>query len=708
MAKEMLINTTEGQECRIAIVRDGLLEELYVERVSSASRVGNVYKGKVTNVEPAIQAAFVDFGLAKNGFLHISDVHPQYFPEGIRETQEAVGRKRAHHDRPPIQACLRRGQEVILQLTKEGIGTKGPTLTTYLSIPGRLLVMMPGMSRLGVSRKIEDDEARDKARDILNSLKLPKDVGFILRTAGMDSPKRELNRDLNYLTALWKSIKGRIKSSRCPSEIYQESDLVTRTIRDGYNAEIERIVCDSASVARRVEDFLELVMPRGKHKIDVYTGQEGLFHDYGLEAEIEKIDARRVELPSGGSLVIDQTEALVAIDVNSGRFRQHHDAEATARKINLEAAKEVARQLRLRDLGGVIVIDFIDLREEKNRRAVEKELREAMKIDRAKTKVLKMSNFGLMEMTRQRMRPSLKASMYRRCACCDGTGLIRSEESSALVVMRNLQRALSHPDVVKVEVAVCPPVALHLANTQRRQIVALERQAGKTVTIASDDELSSDRIRITCWNNRGSEIAWEKPQPSGGRKTLQTVPVSELPKEPAAPKPAEAAPAAAEEAPPAEPAETAATQAAPQPAGLAAGQPTTETPKPDGTRKRRRRGGRRHRKKTAAQQQAQQTGAAQPSAPPAQAVAAESPQAHPVPEAPAPAPQPEPEPPAPALEKPAQTPIEPAAAPAAAKPKRPRRRRRKPAGGKAKASGKVAPDEMTFGNDDEDWLSGEE
>ncbi len=285
MSKEMLINTVEGQECRIAVIHGRSLEELYIERVSNASHVGNIYKGRVTNVEPSIQAAFIDFGLGKNGFLHISDIHPQYFPKG-RSDSEAVGRKRSRRDRPPIQECLRRGQEVVVQMTKEGIGTKGPTMTTYLSIPGRLLVMMPGMTRLGVSRKIEDEDSRLKARELLSGLKLPDDRGFIVRTAGLERGKREFQRDLNYLDSLWKAIEKRIRNSKAPAEIYQESDLVIRTIRDVYNTDIDRIVCDNVNVAHKIQDFLEIVMPRGRHSIDIYVGKEGLFHDYGIEDDI--------------------------------------------------------------------------------------------------------------------------------------------------------------------------------------------------------------------------------------------------------------------------------------------------------------------------------------------------------------------------------------------------------------------------------------
>ena len=618
MTKEMVINTVEGQECRIAIVEDGHLEELYIERASSASHVGNIYKGRVTNVEPAIQAAFVDFGGTKNGFLHVSDVHPQHFPKGRRHS-EAVGKKRPHRERPPVQECLRRGQEVVVQMTKEGIGTKGPTLTTYLSIPGRLLVMMPGMSRLGVSRKIEDEEARAKARQILADLTLPQDVGFIIRTAGMDQSKRELQRDLHYLTRLWKSVSQRIKTARAPAEIYQESDLVIRTLRDVYNTDIERIICDNESVARTVKEFLDVAMPRGKYTVELYVGKTGLFHDFHLENEIERIYARRVELKSGGSLVIDQTEALVAIDVNSGRFREHNDAETTALKMNLEAAGEIARQLRLRDMGGVIIIDFIDMREERNRRAVERAFREYAKKDRARSKVLRISAFGIVEMTRQRVRPSLKDSIYRRCAYCGGSGLIKSQESQALLVMRSLQRATSHGEVANIEVVVTPPVAHHLANYQRREISQLEQQTRKTIIIRADSGLTGDEIRINCTNNRGSAVAWdEKALVGAGKDRPPTIDVAQLggqppqaealplPQEEQEPQeapaiPAQVAPEPGQPEPPVHAhVKPAATRPAPPVQSKPPAAPTQQQPQqPSGKKKRRRghRGGRKHRRR---------------------------------------------------------------------------------------------------------------
>ena len=509
MSREMLINSTSGHECRIAIVDNNKLEELYIERASNASRVGNIYKGRITNVEQSIQAAFVDFGLSKNGFLHISDLHPQYFPKGQRAASEAVGCKTSHRSRPPMQDCLKRGQEVVVQMTKEGIGTKGPTLTTYLSIPGRMLVMMPNMTKLGVSRKVEDDNARASARQALSELKLPKDMGFIVRTAGVDRSKRELQRDLNYLLRLWKAVNKQIGSTPSPAEIYRESDLVIRTIRDIYNSSIERIICDQKSVAERVNEFLQLAMPRTKHSVEFYTGNEGLFYESGLEDEIEKVYSRRVDLPSGGSIVIDSTEALVAIDVNSGKSRDHRDAESSALNTNLEAAREIALQLRLRDLGGVVVLDFIDMREEKNRRTIEKTLRDEMKDDRAKSKLTRINAFGTLQMTRQRLGPPLQRSIYRPCSHCDGMGIIKSEESQALVVMRLLQRICANDNVHTIEVSVSAPVAEHLLNIERREIARMERETGNVISIIANSSLTGGEVEVACSNSRGSKVAWD-------------------------------------------------------------------------------------------------------------------------------------------------------------------------------------------------------
>ncbi len=503
--KEMIINVVPHEECRIAIMEAGKLQEIYLERASSENQVGNIYKGIVTNVEPSIQAAFIDFGQGKNGFLHMSDLHPQYFPDGEGST-ENVGRKMPRRNRPPVQRCLRRGQQLLVQITKEGIGTKGPTLTSYLSIPGRFLVMMPGMRQLGVSRKIEDDEARQKARDQLHELNLPEHAGFIARTAALGRTKRELQSDLNYLSRLWKSVDKRIKGQKAPTEIYAESDLVIRTIRDVYTSDITRIVVDDADVAERAHEFLSIFSPRSRDAVVHYDGPEPIFHRYGIEDELERLHSRHVPLKSGGSLVIDQTEALVAVDVNSGRFRAEDDAETTAYKIDLEAADEIPRQLRLRDLGGVVICDFIDVRQEKHKREIERRLNRNLKEHKERAKILRMSEFGIIEMTRQRQRASLTRSVYQDCQHCRGSGLVKTPESVALDVMRLIQLAVTKKNIRSIEVSVSGEVAYLLQNRKRKVLHKLEAEHAQSISIRTQPEFGLDQIQLKYCDQRGRVV----------------------------------------------------------------------------------------------------------------------------------------------------------------------------------------------------------
>ncbi|TWT41892.1 Ribonuclease E [Phycisphaerae bacterium RAS1] len=505
--REMIINATPREECRIAISNKGRLEEMYLERAGAENYVGNIYKGVITNVEPSIQAAFIDFGVGKNGFLHISDLNPEYFPDG-GGGPEAVGRKIARRHRPPIQKCLRRGQEVIVQVTKEGIGTKGPTLSTYLSIPGRFMVMMPGMRKLGVSRKIEDDDTRHKLRGELDKLELPEGMGFIARTAAQNRSQRELQGDLNYLSRLWRAVENRRKNDRAPCELYRESDLMIRTIRDVFSADIGRIIVDDAQVAERAREFLSIFSPNSNDVVVTYDGPEPIFHKYGIEAELEMLHARRVPLRSGGSLVIDQTEALVAIDVNSGKFRTEDDAELTAFKINIEAADEIPRQLRLRDMGGVIVCDFIDMRMESHRRQIEQRLIRNLKKHKERAKVLRMSAFGIIEMTRQRQRASLQRSVYTDCVHCRGTGLVKTNESVSLDVMRSIQLAATREQTYLIEVSVSMEVANLLQNHKRSQIAAWENKNRKVISIRPEPTYSIDQVEIRCSDIRGRPVPY--------------------------------------------------------------------------------------------------------------------------------------------------------------------------------------------------------
>ncbi|MFN6140414.1 MAG: ribonuclease E/G [Planctomycetota bacterium] len=539
MKKEMLINVSQAEECRIALLEDGTLEELYTERTSQNNWVGNIYKGKIVNIEPSIQAAFVDFGVGRNGFLHISDIEPEYFrqagydpaeilsgknfgldDEESSDSQEASPRSRGPGQRggklrsgrprfkPPIQEIFKRGDEVIVQVIKEGIGTKGPTLSTYISIPGRYLVLMPSLGRVGISRKIEDEAARKKLKSTMHEMNIPKGVGFIVRTAAQERNRKELYRDVAYLLRLWKVLAKRIKNESGPCDVYEESDIMIRTIRDTFTEDIDSIVIDSPEAFQRAKDFMELVMPKYADRIQLYDSREPLFHRYKLEHEIARIHQRVVPLKGGGSIVIDPTEALVAIDVNSGNFRGGEDnAEENAFHLNLAAAKEIARQLRLRDLGGVIVNDFIDMRKESHRRKVEKSLRDAMKRDRARTKILRTSPFGLIEMTRQRIRPSFKKSVYEDCPCCRGRALVKTAESMAIEVTRILMLACQHQGVAKVNIRVNENVAAYLNNRKRRELIQLEESSGVAILILGSDSQFPEFLEVDCRDKDGSIVS---------------------------------------------------------------------------------------------------------------------------------------------------------------------------------------------------------
>jgi ribonuclease E len=532
MKQEMLINVSQPEECRIAIVEDSLLEELYVERTGQDNYVGNIYKGVVVNLEPSIQAAFVDFGVGRNGFLHISDIEPQYFRQGgfdpSQPIEPAGPRRGGNGDsprrgrprpgarprvKPPIQDILRRGDEVLVQVIKEGIGTKGPTLSTYISIPGRYLVLMPALGRVGVSRKIEDEDVRRRLRDIMLDLNPPKGLGFIVRTAGSDRTRKELSRDLAYLLRLWKVIVRRMKKLAAPVDIYEESDMIIRTIRDIFTSDVDAIYIDEKSSYERAKEFLQLVMPRYVNRLHLYEGKEPLFHKYHMDEEIAKIHRRTVPLRGGGSIVIDQTEALVAIDVNSGSFRAEDSAEETAFQMNLLAAKEIARQIRLRDLGGVIVNDFIDMRKERHRRGVERALRDAVRRDRARTKILRTSPFGLVEMTRQRVRPSLKRSVYRECPGCAGSGMVKTAESMAIEVVRLLIVAMQRPDIAEITVTVAEEVAHYLNNRKRKEMTRLEDDNSKSLQIVGLHGVAPEHLEFVCRDADGREVKFPEPTP---------------------------------------------------------------------------------------------------------------------------------------------------------------------------------------------------
>lgn len=532
MKKEMLINVLQPEESRIAIVEDGVLEELYVERSSAENYVGNIYKGKVVNIEPSIQAAFVDFGVGRNGFLHVSDVEYQYYKHLVKdgegggrgedeeeEEEDRGGRggrrpprhlnERNARNKPPIQRIFQRGSEVLVQVIKEGIGNKGPTLSTYISIPGRYLVLMPGLQRVGVSRKIGDEKTRRQLRQTMKAIQPPNGLGFIIRTAGIDREESDLRRDLSYLLRLWGTIVRRLKEASAPTDIYEESDMIIRTIRDIYTGEIDSVLIDEDSAFERAREFMKIVMPSHVSRIQRYDGSEPLFNKYGIEEEIVRIQDRHVPLPGGGSLVIDQTEALVAIDVNSGSFRADNDPEESAYQMNLRAADAIARQIRLRDLGGVIVNDFIDMRQERHRRGVERAMRDAVKRDRARTRVLRISPFGLIEMTRQRIRPSLRRSVYENCPSCNGVGQVKTAESLSIEVMRLVLSAAGQEEVAKIVVEVHDRVGNYLNNRKRKEITRIEDENEMTISIVARSDVSFEHLTFRCEDENGREVTMD-------------------------------------------------------------------------------------------------------------------------------------------------------------------------------------------------------
>ncbi len=474
--KRMLVNLQESDECRIAVMDNGRLEEVYVERAGRPTLGGNIYKGRVVNIEPSIQAAFVDIGHQLKGFLHVSDV--------VEGALRRFGKKPPKSgNRRAIQSVLRRGMEIPVQVSKDGIGKKGPALTTQISLPGRHLVLMPFLPKHGVSRKIVDDKERKRLKEILLSLDPPKDIGFIVRTAGKGRRKTDLQRDMKYVQRIWNDVEKRAKAEQAPALLYQETSLVVRTIRDIFTPDIARILVDTQEGYREAREFVRVAMPRHVHRVQQYDGEEPLFQRFRAESEMAKIFDRRVPLPSGGSIVIDTTEAMVTIDVNSGRFTKADDTEEMALKINLEAAEQIARQLVLRDLGGLIVVDFIDMRLDKNRRQVEKIFRQALKTDRARLRMLRMSAFCLVEMTRQRLRPSLSLTHYDRCPVCQGTGMRLNPESLGARILRQVRSAARRESVHKVEVRAHRDIALFLLNDKRDILADMEDQLGKSVEV---------------------------------------------------------------------------------------------------------------------------------------------------------------------------------------------------------------------------------
>jgi ribonuclease E len=489
MKKKMLINVADEEESRVAIVEDGLLEEFTIETSSKEQIKGNIYNGVVVKVEPSLQAAFVDYGGKRHGFLPMGEVRVN---GSNGEAQNGDRDKR-----PRIQDVLRRNQKILVQVVKEEIGNKGASLSMYISLPGRYLVLMPDSdSAGGISRKIEDEEERKKLKETVAQLDPPPGMGIIVRTAGLNRNKTELQRDLTYLHRLWSSILDKSKQVEASGLIYQEHDLVIRSIRDYFTSDIQEVLVDNREVYRRARDFFQAVMPRYQGRVKLYREKKPLFARYQLEEQIEAIYSHKVELKSGGSIVIDPTEALVAIDVNSGRATKEKGIEETAFKTNLEAAQEVARQLRLRDLGGLIVIDFIDMRNLKHIQEIEKALRQAVKRDKARIQVSRISQFGLLELSRQRLKPTILEGNYLTCPHCDGSGLIKSTVSLALTILRRIRAEVAKETMEAVRALLPMDVATYLLNQKRKEIARLEDDYNLTIHVMGNPAARQNEYNI--------------------------------------------------------------------------------------------------------------------------------------------------------------------------------------------------------------------
>ncbi len=463
MAKVMLINALEEEESRVAIVDGGQLLDFNYEICSRSQTRGNIYKGVVTKVEPSLQAAFVDYGAERAGFLPVSEVREQ-----------AMSGKPKDPRKPRIEEILRKKQEIMVQVVKEPVGTKGGALSTRIAIPGRYLVIMPGDRAGGISRKIADEDSRRKAKDILRDLGAREDMGIILRTAGMDRQASEIKTDFMYLNKLWSTVEEHYMRAKAAAIVYQESDVILRSIRDYFTPDVSEIVTDDPETFERILAFVTAVMPNYLNRVRLYEGDRPLFDAYRLEDQIARLHEQKVRLQAGGEIVLTQTEALVAVDVNSGRSTKEKDAELTAFKTNCEAAQEVARQLRLRDLGGLIVVDFIDMRDGKHVREVERIMRAELRSDKARIETTRISKLGLMEISRQRLKKSLYTTSFSPCASCNGTGVVRSIETLALSVLRSIQARVALGDIEYVRGDLPADVLVYLLNAKRDELVRLQ------------------------------------------------------------------------------------------------------------------------------------------------------------------------------------------------------------------------------------------
>ena len=494
---KLLINAEEPEECRLALLEDGRLESIHVTTVGRIQTKNNIYKARVVAIEPNLQAAFIDYGTDKNGFLPFSEIHPEYYRQDLKpEIKKLVD---AHQwKKLSISDVMERGQELLVQVVKEEIGTKGANMTTYLSLPGRCVVLMPGSDSEGISRRISGEERRSQLRDVMNSLSIPEGIGWIVRTASVDITKTALSKDVRFLLKLWKEIKEKGQHLSGVGLLYQDYNCVMRFLREFFDPCIQEILVDDEDALEKVRDFVEMLPAKQRMvKVKLHRGARPIFNQYSVEDQIESIYQPRVSLPSGGSIVIDPTEALVAIDVNSGSTSKGKNFEETIFQANMEAATELARQLRLRDLGGLIVVDFIDMRNSKNVREVEKQVKTAMKRDKAKVDISRISRFGLMQISRQKMGSPIESGNYKICEHCRGKGTVRSVETQALFYFRRIHTGASRRQVTQINCRFPLDVAEYLLNNKRHEIIELEEKYQTRVIVSADPRLKPAEHEIT-------------------------------------------------------------------------------------------------------------------------------------------------------------------------------------------------------------------
>ncbi len=496
MTEKMLINAIDAEEYRVALIKDGLLEGYYIETTTAEEKVGNIYKGVVKQTEPSLQACFVDFGSDKNGFLPVSEIHPEYHQD--------IGDLPKGQSPPPIDKILNKGQELLVQVKREMPGRKGAQLTTYLSFASRYLVLVPGATG-GVSKKIAEENERLRLKSIMSKFRVPEGISYIVRTAAENKSKKQLSADMNRLLRMWKNIRQNVKKAAPLTLIHKEQDVCLRTLRDYFTSEISEVLVDDRETYTKVRDYMKIISPRHQRNVRLYKGKTPLFANYAIERQIETIYSNKVPLASGGSIIIEPTEALISIDVNSGRGRSGSDVESTAFHTNLEAAFETARQLRLRDMGGLVVIDFIDMKDKNHIREIEKVMREETKKDRAKIDMSHISKYGLLELSRQRLRPSIESRSYETCNYCQGRGLVLSVGSASVSFLRQISLGIAKKGVTQVKGILPVEVAGYLQNKKRRELAILEARYGVGIHLVGDPSLppGSGKLEFVRENNNG-------------------------------------------------------------------------------------------------------------------------------------------------------------------------------------------------------------